>query len=270
VEQVPVSNRSASGLPRQPEISHRRVFSGDRQPQTPTFQDLALGHIKLLAERDEFEVHRFSGGIEVKMPNCSFCLYACDYGISNEGMCLPEDASGVFCDGCNRGCEQYRDIRYDYPLTDSPYPFERWGYLSVQNGKALRETSEKQKLKQVAKTYERSIPAPHNTNSQIDGKDISAYQGLHFCRGNPWKQVDLAKVVICKGCKEEKLDIIKHRHKDFSRIVEEAEVDAFGRVIYHPKQKRCMVCTGLATEKCEGCPLRLCSTCEVYLRTLGE
>jgi hypothetical protein len=125
-------------------------------------------------------------------------------------------------------------------------------------------------LKHITKKYERSIPAPHNMISQIDGKNIEAYQGLHFCRGNPWKQVDLAKVVICRYCKEEKLSIIKHRHLHFAKNVEEPETDAYGNLVYDPKQKRCMVCTGLATEKCEGCPLRLCDTCEVYLRSLGK
>jgi len=30
-------------------------------------------------------------------------------------------------------------------------------------------------------------------------------------------------------------------------------------------QRRCMVCTNLATSICDGCPLKLCDTCEVAI-----
>jgi hypothetical protein len=270
------SNARARKLPTQPNKTHQRVASFDQEPSTPTFQNLALGHIKLLADEDEFEVESFFGGIQVQTSNCSFCRYACDFGIWNEKMILLEDASGVFCDGCNRSCEHVSDDPKcgDYPLTDTGYPFTPDSHQICgipSSGLTLRTESARQQLKQIAKTYVRSVPGRHNMCSQIDEKDISPYQGLHFCRGNPWKQVDLAKVVICKGCKEEKLSIIKHqRHREFTRFDKVETVDPFGKVVYEAKQKRCMVCTGLATVKCKDCPLRFCDTCEICLRSLGE
>ena len=68
-------------------------------------------------------------------------------------------------------------------------------------------------------------------------------------------------------CGKEKLQIIKHaRHEDFADIEETTVGDGKGGVRREPKQRRCMVCTQRAEEKCKGCPLRLCINCRVCLK----
>ncbi|EPE30709.1 hypothetical protein GLAREA_03676 [Glarea lozoyensis ATCC 20868] len=263
--------KSVTDQPVQPPVAtHRRELSGSHR-LTPTFQDLALGHIRVLAADQEFEIEKF-GVFVAQTPNCSFCLYACNYGISNAKMCLPADASGVFCETCYASCDNFREATFRKPpLTDTPYIYKDfWKEHCAATGIPLKETVIEQGLKQIARTYQLSKPAPHNTTSQIDKQDIEPFHGLHFCRGNPWTQVDLKKVMICRPCVEEKLTIIKHRHTQFIRIEVSPEKDGFGNVVWDPKQKQCMVCPGLATEKCKSCPLRLCDVCEVYLRRLGK
>jgi len=104
-------------------------------------------------------------------------------------------------------------------------------------------------------------------NLQISPK----YQKLLFCRGCPWRQIDITKARICEGCKAEKLKIILHKHLIFRPLHRGVDFER-GEGVGHgqladTKSRTCMVCTGLATDKCTDCPLKLCTHCHVTLTT---
>lgn len=106
---------------------------------------------------------------------------------------------------------------------------------------------------QAAAKYQIAKPTPHNTISNLDGMDIRAYKEIRFCGGNPWTQVDVTRARICGECKDEKLKILSHRHREFKNIIRYFETTE--------KDKRCMLCPGMAQEMCVECPLRLCACC---------
>jgi hypothetical protein len=114
-------------------------------------------------------------------------------------------------------------------------------------------------------------PGVQRSASQSDSRKITQVQQLLFCRGCPWRQIDIKKARICEGCKAEKLAIIKHRHMKFFSLNEHSGVDlGRGKGIGHGQlanthKRTCMVCPGLATAKCQDCPLRVCTDCQVQL-----
>jgi hypothetical protein len=102
-------------------------------------------------------------------------------------------------------------------------------------------------------------------------KPIISGPGVLFCRGCPWRQIDVNKAYICTPCRNTKLGIIAHRHYTFTllsslRIPENGyftngdEKNVAGR-----KQRQCMICPSHAVWKCDGCELRACESCEVLL-----
>lgn len=114
-------------------------------------------------------------------------------------------------------------------------------------------------------------PGVQRSASQSDSRKITQVQQLLFCRGCPWRQIDIKKARICEGCKAEKLAIIKHRHTKFFSLNERSGVDlGRGKGIGHGQlanthKRTCMVCPGLAAAKCQDCPLRVCTDCQVQL-----
>ena len=114
-------------------------------------------------------------------------------------------------------------------------------------------------------------PGVQRSASQSDSRNITQVQQLLFCRGCPWRQIDIKKARICEGCKAEKLAIIKHRHTKFFSLNESSGVDlGRGKGIGHGQlanthKRTCMVCPGLAAGKCQDCPLRVCTDCQVQL-----
>jgi hypothetical protein len=104
-------------------------------------------------------------------------------------------------------------------------------------------------------------PIPlHRTISLHDGRDISRFMPVDFCRGSPWRQLDVFKTRICKDCRVQKYKILTHRHLSFRPLGDEMRRDGIKR-----DSRNCMVCTGLATYGCDGCPLRLCGDCQTLL-----
>jgi hypothetical protein len=93
-----------------------------------------------------------------------------------------------------------------------------------------------------------------------DGRDISRFMPVDFCRGSPWRQLDVFKTRICKECRVQKYKILTHRHLSFRLLGDEMRRDGMKR-----DSRNCMVCTGLATYGCDGCPLRLCGDCQTLL-----
>lgn len=113
-----------------------------------------------------------------------------------------------------------------------------------------------------------------SSDPQPDAHVNPPYESLLFCRGCPWRQIDIKKVRICEECKAEKLDIIKHRHTDFVSLHETRGEDlekgagiGWGQLA-STHRTTCMICPSLATSKCSDCPLRVCTVCEVQLRMM--
>jgi len=70
----------------------------------------------------------------------------------------------------------------------------------------------------------------------------------------------------------DKFLIVKHLHQKFLPIVEEklrgeleSSMEAIENMVRGRRERNCMLCTGHAAFRCEGCPLRLCGGCHTFL-----
>lgn len=254
----------------------------------PEFQNLALSKIKLAnygAYGPELAAGGSSKGKEKETTSgavlpCTFCTFPCDWGISDERVLLPEEASAGTCHECSEANSSF---------------FAEWStVMERRTDTTSRHYLERAKY-QVAHSGEKAAPAQGNkVYSAIDGADITKFMGPMFCKSCPWRQINIAQVRICDIHRKEKFAIIKHhRHQEFRQIAHAMPGDAFsaedirnmnmnvaeyavrGDRARHEelnanftKNRRCMMCTGLATEVCVGCPLRMCSTCSVQLKNI--
>ena len=114
--------------------------------------------------------------------------------------------------------------------------------------------------------------------SNFDGKDITRFQNVNFCRGSPYRQLDVYKTKICAGCKDEKFAVVKHqRHRAFY-LLALGDASAVAPVKFGfddepsvaggwnvKRAKACMICPAQAMYGCRGCPLRLCGDCHTNL-----
>lgn len=205
---------------------------------------------------------------------CTFCQYDCDYGISDEQVWLPLSASSGYCVDCHKA----RDTFYDEWTISPNKEFESKVHAmeidrltnvpplkGIDQGNAARGSQNDTKPQRPLR----------QTKSLIDGRDTTRFQPPLFCRGCPWRQIDVRKVRICADCQEDKFLIIRHRHETFVPVIEldtkklqEERVTIFvqeARTTIEPRMKRCMVCTGYVTHICDGCPLRVCATCHTLL-----
>lgn len=98
----------------------------------------------------------------------------------------------------------------------------------------------------------------------LGNQDITQFWRPLFCSRCPWRQVDVKLAKICPSCREEKLAILKHRHRAWTPFYNRMYADA-GKPTPRHKQGNCMICTGLARMKCSGCPLVICVNCSVHL-----
>jgi hypothetical protein len=258
----------------------------------PEFQNIALGKVKKARLEDVSHLSpgpsgsgssaKEEGKIKVSRTtsDCTFCLYACDWGVLDESVRLPEEASAGWCPECGD------------PNTGSF--FEAWTTIMENRGdQASTDAVEKARSQYVHPT-EKIQHQGQKVYSAIDGTDITKFMGPMFCKSCPWGQIDATKARICEIHRNEKFAIIKHRrHQEFRNIGHSMPEDIFPAqqvrgmnmndvedivrvdVIKHDElnskfkdNKRCMMCTGTADSVCVGCPLRLCSTCEVLLRNI--
>lgn len=118
-------------------------------------------------------------------------------------------------------------------------------------------------------------PLPATARRSVSQPTTPQFQPVTFCRGCPWRQIDVKKARICEPCKAQKLEIIKHKHVYFSSLHEsrglDHEGDGIGWGTFANTQRRtCMVCPALAQGQCRGCPLRLCSDCQVMMKRMGK
>ncbi len=118
-------------------------------------------------------------------------------------------------------------------------------------------------------------PLPVTLRRTFSQPPTPQFQPVTFCRGCPWRQIDVKKARICEHCNAQKLEIIKHKHVYFSSLHEgrglNGEGDGIGWGTFSNTQRRtCMVCTALAEGQCRGCPLRLCSDCQVMMKQMGK
>jgi hypothetical protein len=277
---------SISKLP--PQKARSDVELMPRQPATPAFGDLALGQLQKAKEFIRPDPPLFSNGIVMRKVededkyHCTFCAYECDFGISDARTWLGADASKGFCKLCLKdGMGFYEDWsistlsrKVNEDRLEQLDKMCNWPVLGERRRDVVRE-KEKEKDKGEMVDIEASAPAPRKkrVTSAIDGLDTTHYQGVQFCAGCPWRQVDVMKARICEECKLEKFLIIKHRHQKFLPLVDarpwkKGEPLYWGEKKREVKERNCMVCPRLAMYRCEACPLRLCGDCQAYLELM--
>lgn len=202
---------------------------------------------------------------------CYWCQYEVDYGLSDDNCKLPKEAFGSICGKCYAANHTFRD---EWKVSDKrqrslddPDIIARINELEKEPTiNPLKEAIFSPDSKAIAASHFMAKVLPQNTISIIDGKDISKFRGILTCRSSSYGQIDVSKVRICGGCRAEKYQIIKHgKHMEFTKIIDEQPV-----IARRPHSRRCMMCNSLATDKCPGCPLRLCDQCEVVLRVQCE
>jgi hypothetical protein len=215
----------------------------------------------------------------INSEGCTFCQYDCDYGISDEQVWLPLSASTGYCTDCHRApATFYDEWTISSNMIGKPTRLKELDRMS--NAPPLKGIDERNAASRNENSTEPQRPA-RKTKSLIDGRDTTRFQPALFCRGCPWRQIDLGKVRICEDCKRDKFMIIRHRHETFVPIaVQDTEPPLFGEQqkgrdtmlvqearsrSMEPRSKRCMVCTGHATHVCDGCPLRVCAICTTML-----
>jgi hypothetical protein len=117
-------------------------------------------------------------------------------------------------------------------------------------------------------------PTLRRSASQPEGLQAMLFKPLIFCRGCPWRQIDVRKARICEDCKGEKLAILSHKHMKFSPLhdsrgmnLDEGEGVGWGKQADTQRQT-CMICPAWAASKCNDCPLKLCSGCQVMLQKM--
>lgn len=192
------------------------------------FRDLALSKVQLTHEA------------------CDFCQYECAYGLSNETLWLPQSAATGSCSNCTKSSDSFLDELMVTEKRFAPNLLVRGGEYDIR---PMQESLPGSPM---------MVPATARPKRTIvNGFDVSKYQKVLFCRGCSWRQLDLTKVKICEDCRSEKSAIIHHRHEGWVSMISKHK---------SPRQACCMICTSLAVERCAGCPLRLCSGCQVILR----
>jgi len=118
-------------------------------------------------------------------------------------------------------------------------------------------------------------PLPAAVRKSVSQPSTPRFLPVTFCRGCPWRQIDIKKARICEPCKTQKLEIIKHKHVYFSSLHKNRGLDGerydIGCGTFSNTQRRtCMVCPALAEGQCRDCPLRLCSDCQVMMKQMGK
>jgi hypothetical protein len=253
----------------------------------PEFQNLALSKVKLA------NYGAFGSDLPVSGPSkwkekeaqpgaihsCTFCKFPCDWGVSDDRILLADEASTGTCQECGDANNSF---------------FPEW--TTIMETRTDRDSKNylERDRHQTAKKAEKAAPQGNKVYSAIDGADITKFMGPMFCQSCPWRQIDITQVKICDIHRKEKFAIIKHhRHQEFRQIAHAMPGDLFpaeqirnmnmnvaeyavrGDMARHEQlnanfkeNRRCMMCTGLATDVCVGCPLRICSTCSVLLKNI--
>ncbi|KAE8451370.1 hypothetical protein EG329_003999 [Mollisiaceae sp. DMI_Dod_QoI] len=81
----------------------------------------------------------------------------------------------------------------------------------------------------------RARPGVQRSISMIDGMDITLFKAIGFCRGCPWRQVDVLKAKICDGCRYEKFSIVKHRHMEWKLVKNQGPIIEDGEEVMVPR-----------------------------------
>ncbi|KAL2063251.1 hypothetical protein VTL71DRAFT_5056 [Oculimacula yallundae] len=159
--------------------------------------------------------------------------------------------------------------------------------LSNNNTPASHDTSSRPPSTSAQPTGPSGIPryfsaAPSSSFLNLPPRPSNT--GPSFCRSCPWRQIDFTKAKICTACRDCKFLICSHKHHtSFRPLVDmpgvfdgKSLVHGVGRVgpdgkfIADGRYSNCMVCTGTATHRCFGCPLRLCGECVTKLTMMSK
>lgn len=154
--------------------------------------------------------------------DCTFCTWGCDYGVSNEYFLHPVDAANDYCGnyhvGSNTFIEEWVNVITTEGHNHNRISHERLEELRKMPKTVLEEGPPRPKYILSNPCEELLLMIHRNiAKSKYDGRDISRFQGVHFCKGSVYRQVDVKKARICEDCRKEKFDIMKHRHGESMR-----------------------------------------------------
>jgi len=163
---------------------------------------------------------------------CSFCSFGCDFGVSDESTWLGLDQAQGFCAGCHNGTnafvggwQQTMVLKMNGMSGEEKKGLMRRGQeLQGLGGRNTPLKDGEVMMGYVGAPGSRENPfvvgeggssgvegVGEAVRSKIDGRDVTTFQGIMFCRGSPWRQLDITKARICTPCRAEKEAIINCR-----------------------------------------------------------
>ena len=155
---------------------------------------------------------------------CSFCMYASDIGVSDQRLWLPAEATHGFCSTCEESCNSFMDsfdeiverLPLRRPADLSSHRLSQLMKMPFHSPLSTKENGLNTRPRYVnwllSKLAMGLKSVRFGTESKIDGRDVTRFQGIHFCQGCAWPQLDVKKISICNACRKEKYSIMKHRH----------------------------------------------------------
>lgn len=205
--------------------------------------------------------------------SCSFCSYVSDWGVTDSRVWLPIEALPEYCSDCTSenalSQSSFIDLRYFSDAFDyaSPEPAARESDYVAESeritGRRIFGSDEEKKANNNKPAQ--GVTRVKDLNSS---RDVTEFQSIQTCRTHPHRQVDCRAAYICDPCLQEKISIVMHRKHEKFVPVSRHEVVFDGQDVMgwkDPREKTCMICQDLAESRCEGCPLRVCGRCEVFM-----
>jgi hypothetical protein len=187
----------------------------ERTSAIPPLKDLAIYYIPVVKLGKE-DPPLFSSGnvadrqiMEEDTQGCTWCLWSCEYGISDERCWLPVNAASGFCMDCHTITASFYD---EWKSDPNHFAGVRGNGRStitrrlaeldkMSNVPLLKEVSVEEGWKDEALRLDAEMrkqmgrePRKEREVSRTDGKDITRFMGPCFCRGCECRQVDLRKV----------------------------------------------------------------------------
>ncbi|KAL3423469.1 hypothetical protein PVAG01_05216 [Phlyctema vagabunda] len=208
-------------------------------PPSPDYRFLALGKIRKAKDNGE---------------DCNFCNSQTNYGNSDQRLWLPQTNAYSYCGECrDEPCEGTAWL-VSTEKGHNKYHFEN----ELSSVVAARVASESSFL--LPSDADLGPRQPLMRYIQGEDRDMSKYSYPQLCRSCPWSQLNITLLKMCRGCREEKMKIIKH--KTHQCTVPYYQIDPL------PTDRRCHVCTNMAEFGCKSCPLLVCIGCSSILENM--
>jgi len=188
----------------------------ERPAAIPSLKDLAIYYIPVVKPGREEKPFFDGKELDLRMGQkgingCTWCLFGCSYGISDERTFLPIDAASGFCADCHLVTATFYDEWNQDPNhfvgsrgMGGSTTVRRLGELDkMSNVPPLKEVGVEEGWKEEALRLDAERrkqmgrkPRKEREFSRTDGRDITWLMGPCFCRGCEWRQVDLRKVCL--------------------------------------------------------------------------